>query len=175
MTLKRAQRPRARRGFTILELLIVIGILLAIGGIVLINVIGAQDRADIGVTKVQMNALEDAIMRFRADMKRYPTEEEGLTVLWSSTALEDEEQLASWGGPYLEKPAREDQWGSPWIYIFPSESENFDYDLVSSGPDREEGTDDDLSIHDSAVGEDGEEFDDFADFGSSGDSAGGSG
>ena len=67
-----------RRAFTILELLIVIAILLAIGGIVLINVLGAQDRADIGVTKVQMQSLEDALMRFKADMKRYPSEEEGV-------------------------------------------------------------------------------------------------
>ena len=160
---------RVRRAFTILELLIVIAILLAIGGIVLINVLGAQDRADVGVTKVQMQALEDALMRFRADMKRYPSEEEGVIVLWSSNALDDEEQMDAWGGPYLEKPVIEDQWGNEWVYRNPSELENMPYDLVSLGPDQEEGTDDDISIHDGVVGEDGELSDDFADFANTSD------
>ena len=80
------RRRFRRRAFTILELLIVIAILLAIGGIVLINVLGAQDRADVGVTQVQMQALVDAMKQFRVDMKRYPSEDEGVAVLWSSSS-----------------------------------------------------------------------------------------
>lgn len=155
-----------RRAFTILELLIVIGILLAIGGIVLVNVLGAQDRADVGVTKVQMQALEDGLMRFRGDMKRWPSDDEGVAVLWSSSNLEDED-VDAWGGPYLQKPVPTDQWGSEWVYQNPSETEGLPYDLISAGPDREEGTDDDLSIHDGVVGEDGSVDDEFADFTSS--------
>ena len=141
------RRRNTRRGFTIIELLIVIGILLAIGGIVLVNVIGAQDRADVGVTKVQMQGIEDGLQRFRVDMKRWPSEEEGVAVLWSSGGLEDEEDSSKWGGPYLQKPAPNDQWGSAWVY-------------------REEGTDDDLNIHDSIAGEDGSLDDEFSDFAS---------
>lgn len=165
----RARGRTVRRAFTILELLIVIAILLAIGGIVLINVLGAQDRADIGVTKVQMQALEDAMMRFKADMKRYPSEEEGVAVLWSTNALDDEEQADAWGGPYLQKPVAQDQWGNEWVYRNPSEIESMPYDLVSIGPDQEEGTDDDISIHDDVLGEDGEVSDDFADFANTSD------
>lgn len=153
-----------RRAFTILELLIVIAILLAIGGIVLINVLGAQDRADVGVTKIQMQSLQDALKQFKVDMKRYPSEEEGVVVLWSTSALDDDEQSAAWGGPYLEKPVSQDQWGSEWVYRNPSETEGLPYDLISIGPDQEEGTEDDLSIHDALMGEDGEMNDDFADF-----------
>ena len=162
------ERPRriTRRGFTIIELLIVIGILLAIGGIVLVNVIGAQDRADVGVTKVQMQGIEDGLQRFRVDMKRWPSEEEGVAVLWSSGGLEDEEDTSKWGGPYLQKPAPNDQWGSAWVYRNPSEIEGLSYDLISVGPDREEGTDDDLNIHDSIAGEDGSLDDEFSDFAS---------
>ena len=165
----RFQGRAVRRAFTILELLIVIAILLAIGGIVLINVIGAKDRADIGVTQVQMQALEDALQRFRVDMKRYPSEEEGVVVLWSTTSLDDEEQASAWGGPYLEKPVMKDQWGSEWVYRNPSETEGLPYDLVSLGPDQAEGTDDDLSIHDDLMGDDGEMGDEFADFANSTD------
>ncbi len=153
-----------RRAFTILELLIVIAILLAIGGIVLINVLGAQDRADIGVTQVQMQTLSNAMKQFRVDMKRYPSEEEGVAVLWSSSALEDEEAASAWGGPYLEKPVAKDQWGNEWVYRNPSDTEGLPYDLVSNGPDGEEDSDDDISIHDGMMGEDGDMDDDFADF-----------
>jgi general secretion pathway protein G len=160
------RRRNTRRGFTIIELLIVIGILLAIGGIVLVNVIGAQDRADIGVTKVQMQGIEDGLQRFRVDMKRWPSEEEGVAVLWSSGGLEDEDDSSKWGGPYLQKPVAADQWGSAWVYRNPSEIEGLSYDLISIGPDREEGTDDDLNIHESIAGEDGTLDDEFSDFSS---------
>ncbi|MDG2029594.1 MAG: type II secretion system major pseudopilin GspG [Phycisphaerales bacterium] len=166
------RRRIRRRAFTILELLIVIAILLAIGGIVLINVLGAQDRADIGVTQVQMQALVDGMKQFRVDMKRYPSEDEGVAVLWSSSALDDEEASGSWGGPYLEKPVAKDQWGNPWVYRNPSETEGLPYDLVSNGPDGEEDNDDDISIHDDMMGEDGEMGDDFSDFASPSDGGG---
>ena len=166
------RRRFRRRAFTILELLIVIAILLAIGGIVLINVLGAQDRADIGVTQVQMQALVDAMKQFRVDMKRYPSEDEGVAVLWSSSALDDEEAGSAWGGPYLEKPVAQDQWGNAWVYRNPSETEGLPYDLVSNGPDGEEDSDDDISIHDDMMGEDGEMGDDFSDFASPSDGAG---
>ena len=153
--------PRGRRGFSILELLIVIGILLAIGGLVLVNVMGARDRADIGNTKIQLNTFENALEQFRADLRRYPTEEEGLSVLWSNANLESDDDRTLWGGPYLRRPAPTDLWGSEWIYRQPSEIEGLPYDLISLGPDREEGTDDDISIHDGRLGEDGQPMDDF--------------
>jgi hypothetical protein len=103
-------------------------------------------------------------------MKRWPSEDEGIAVLWSSTNLDDEGDVDAWGGPYLEKPVTTDQWGSEWIYQNPSEVEGLPYGLVSIGPDREEGTEDDLSIHDDIVGEDGVVDDEFADFTTSTDS-----
>ena len=150
-----------RRGFTILELLIVIGILLAIGGLVLVNVLGASEKADEGNTRLQMQAIEQALEQFRVEMKRWPSEEEGVAVLWSASNLEADEDQDRWGGPYLKKPAPEDLWGNAWIYRQPSEIEGLDYDLISVGPDGEEGTEDDISINESMVGEDGsldEEF-----------------
>ncbi len=151
----------ARRGFTILELLIVIGILLAIGGLVLVNVLGASEKADVGNTKLQLQAFEGALEQFKAEMKRWPSEEEGIVVLWSSSTLDSDEDRERWGGPYLKKPAPRDLWGNEWIYRQPSEIEGLDYDLLSLGPDGEEGTDDDISIHESMVGDDGSLEEDF--------------
>ena len=67
MSPNRLARPvRVRRGFTILELLIVIGILLAIGGLVLVNVLGASEKADAGNTRIQLQAFEQALEQFKA-------------------------------------------------------------------------------------------------------------
>ena len=163
--LNRPRRQMTRRGFTILELLIVIGIILAIGGIVTVNLMGMSDKADTSITKVKIQNFERALNNFKIDMKRFPTEEEGLTVLWDGEILEDETTMAKWQGPYLEEPAPKDTWGFEWIYRAPSETEGVAFDIVSVGPDGEEGTDDDLTNLDGRVGSDGEPLDDdFSDF-----------
>jgi len=164
-------RNSPRRAFTILELLIVIGILLAIGALVVINVMGSQEKADKKLTLVQLQAFKNAIDQFRADMKRIPTQEEGLKVLWSREGL-DETDAERWGGPYLTDPKKIDAWGSEWLYKVPSEIEGIDFDIVSIGPDRQEGNEDDISLAKerarSAGGEDA-----FSDFKSPGTGVGG--
>jgi general secretion pathway protein G len=162
------RRPVARRGFTIIELLIVIGIILAIGGLVLVNVTGASDKADLKLARVQIQAFNQALEQFKVDMKRFPSEEEGLAVLWNKELVEDEEEMGKWQGPYLKAPSVKDTWGNEWLYRNPSEIEGVAYDIVSFGPDKEEGTDDDITSNDGMVGEDGETFDEFSDFSSSG-------
>jgi general secretion pathway protein G len=156
-------RGRMRRAFTLIELLIVIAILLAIGGIVLVNLLPAKDQADIDLTRVQIDTFEQALKRFRVDLKRWPTEDEGLAVLWNPDGLEDENDQAAWKGPYLEKAAPLDTWKQAWIYHQPSElREGAEYDIISMGPDKEEGTDDDIHNHMrelNAQGEYDEEFD----------------
>lgn len=164
-------RSPRRRAFTILELLIVIGILLAIGALVVINVMGTQEKADKKLTIVQLQAFRNAIDQFRADMKRIPTQEEGLKVLWSREGL-DENDAQRWGGPYLSDPKRVDAWGTEWIYKVPAEIEGIEYDIISAGPDRQEGSEDDISLARerarSAGGDDA-----FSDFRSPGTGVGG--
>lgn len=155
-----------RRAFSLIELLIVIAILLAIGGLVVVNLLPAKDQADIDLTRVQIDTFEQAMKRFKLDMKRWPSEEEGVKALWSSAALEDEEDEANWNGPYLEKPAPKDTWGGEWIYRNPSEiREGAPYDIVSMGPDGEEDTDDEVHNHQRDMDEEGEFDDEFDDFG----------
>lgn len=164
----RRPRPVLRRAFTILELLIVIGIILAIGGLVLVNVLGASEKADKSLVQAQIQAFNRALEQYKVEMKRYPSEEEGLVVLWNGEELEDEDDSSKWGGPYLKEGTPNDVWGSEWIYRNPSEVEGVAYDIVSIGPDKEEGTDDDISSNDGRVGADGEPLDDFSDFSPSG-------
>ena len=166
-------RRIARRGFTILELLIVIGILLAIGSLVLVNVLGAIEKADVQLTRVQLDTFEDALDRFRVEMKRFPSEEEGLAVLWSKDAIANDDDKAKYGEPYLKEPKPKDTWGSEWIYRAPSTIiEGANYDIVSIGPDKQEGTEDDITNHDGRKEDANGEFSDFA--GGSGGSGGSS-
>ncbi len=170
----RIRRAR-RRAFTLIELLIVIAILLAIGGLVAVNVMSAKDQADVDLTTSQIDQFDAAIKLFRLHMNRYPTTEEGLTVLWSVDALDDEDEAATWKGPYLDEPRPNDDWGNPWVYTFPSEIRDNEsmYDIVSAGPDGEEDTDDDITNHDRFRDADGEIAEEFEDFGTDADSGSG--
>ena len=170
----RIQRA-VRRAFTLIELLIVIAILLAIGGLVAVNVMSAKDQADVDLATIQIDSFNAAIKRFRLDLNRYPTEGEGLAVLWSQDAIEDEEEAVNWKGPYLDDPKPTDDWGNDWIYRFPSEIRDSEtmYDIVSIGPDGEEDTDDDITNHDRFRDAEGDISEEFEDFGSDADSGAG--
>ena len=72
------RRGRTRRGLTLIELLIVIAILLAIGGLVVVNVMPRKAEADVDLTRVQIDSFENALKQFQLHMKRLPTTEEGL-------------------------------------------------------------------------------------------------
>ena len=133
-----------------------------------INLLGQQERADSGTTRIQIQNLNTALEQFKVDLKRFPSEDEGLAVLWDKELLEDESDLDKWQGPYLSQPVVRDMWGSEWVYRNPSEIEGVAYDIVSVGPDKEEGTDDDLSSNDARMDADGEMRDEFSDFAPSG-------
>ena len=147
----------ARGAFTLIEVLIVIAILLAIGGLVVVNLLPTKDKADVDLQIVQFDSISRALDQFKLDMKRYPSSEEGLSALWNKSVLENEDDAAGWRGPYLQDPVTKDKWNKPLVYRFPGEirGEQF-FDLVSSGPDGQEGTEDDITNHDRHKGEDGE-------------------
>ncbi len=139
------RRRVARRGFTLVEVMIVIAIILALASLIGIAVFNRFGEAQENITKIQMKTVEDALESFRLDFNRYPTDEEGLNVLWSSTNLENPEDEDKWS-PYLESPSPNDQWDNPWGYRQISEyGDETKYDLWSYGPDGEEGTDDDIT------------------------------
>ncbi len=174
-TSEAAARPVRRSGFTLIELLIVIAILLAIGGLVVTSLLPRGDQAKLDLQRVQLDLISNAFQQFRLDLDRWPTEEEGIEVLWKQDTLEDENDYERWRGPYLEQPVTEDRWGNELVYHFPGEirGESY-YDLVAVGPDGEEGSDDDITNHDRLRGADGEISED-ADFGALGSDGGGAG
>lgn len=135
------------RGFTLLEMLIVIAIILMLAGIVAYNLIGTQEEAEEDSVRVQISSLVSALQTFRVEMKRWPTEEEGLAVLWSADALGNEADSGNWR-KLMNNPVPNDGFGHPWVYHAPSELvEGEPFDIISVGRDGEEGTEDDITNH----------------------------
>jgi general secretion pathway protein G len=134
------KKTRNKPGFTLMEImavLIIIGLLATLVGT---QALKQVKRAQIETTKANLKTLHNAVIQFYADTGRYPTEEEGLTVL-----IEQPSDVENWDTEgYLEQTQiPKDGWGQDFIYErFPESGKQFV--IRSCGPDREPGTDDDM-------------------------------
>jgi len=128
---------RKNRGFTLLELLVVLVIL----GL-LASLVGPQVLKQVGGSKRKAAALQiaefgTALDLFNLETGRYPTTQEGLQAL-----IEKPGNVRFWNGPYLKKSLiRVDPWGADYVYRAPGE--RGDYDLYSLGADSREGGEED--------------------------------
>jgi general secretion pathway protein G len=133
--------PVAMRGFTLLELLVVILIIGLLTGIVAPRLMGQIARSERTAAKAQIDSLGKALDAYRIDMGRYPSTAEGLTVL-----LQGPTSDPRWRGPYLKGVVPLDPWGRPFEYRSPGSS-GADFDLLSFGKDqRPGGSGDDADI-----------------------------
>ena len=131
---------RKQRGFTLLELLVVIVIIGLLAGYVAPRYFSQVGRSEIQVARAQIESLEKALDQYRLDMRRYPSTEEGLQALIAKPA-----EAQAWSGPYLKKAVPLDPWGRPYVYRTPGQKGEFE--LVSYGRDgRPGGTGEDADI-----------------------------
>ena len=128
------KRKRTKAGFTLVELLVVLVILMVIGTIAVQNFGGEEDKAKVKATKASFTSLENALERFKLDVGRYPTAEEGLAALYDAPAGVD-----GWAGKYLTKRrSLRDAWDHDYIYKIPGPNDE-PYEIMSLGADGAEG------------------------------------
>ncbi len=134
LKLKPTQRSIAQmmRGFTLLELLVVMVIIGLLAGYVGPKYFAQIGKSEIKVARAQIDALEKSLDQFRLDTGHYPSAEEGLSALVTRPANE-----VRWDGPYLKKGVPKDPWDSAYVYKIPGE--HSEYDLLSFGKDGQPG------------------------------------
>ncbi len=137
---RRVCRACASRGFTLLELLVVMVIIGLLAGLVAPRYFEQVGKSNVKIARAQIVSLGQALDQYRLDVGTYPTTEEGLD------ALVNKPQSASrWSGPYLQKAVPVDPWDRPYQYRSPGE--HGDYDLFSLGKDgRGGGTGENVTI-----------------------------
>jgi general secretion pathway protein G len=120
------------KGFTLLELLVVIVIIGLLAGYVAPRYFGQVGKSEVQVARAQLDSLEKALDQYRLDNRHYPSAEQGLDAL-----VNKPEGEASWGGPYLKKSLPNDPWGHAYVYRVPGS--RAEYDLFSLGRDGKPG------------------------------------
>jgi general secretion pathway protein G len=126
-------RVRTRsRGFTLLELLVVIVIIGMLAGLVAPRYFDQVSKSNAKIAKAQIDSLEKALDAYRLDVGNYPTTEQGLESLNTRP-----QNLEKWAGPYLKKAVPPDPWGAAYVYKSPGE--HGEYDLMSLGKDGQPG------------------------------------
>jgi general secretion pathway protein G len=124
------------RGFSLLELLVVLLIMGLLAGLVGQRLFTKFDDSKITTTQTQIRMFKGALETMRLDISRFPTQEEGLQLL--TTAPADDRIKARWRGPYLDEAVPLDPWGSPYQYSLPGTGAQ-PYALYSFGADGKRG------------------------------------
>ena len=109
------------KGFTLLELLVVIVIIGLLAGYVAPRYFSQVGKSEIQVARAQIDALEKAVDQYRLDNRRYPTSEEGLAAVQ----------------PYMKKAVPSDPWGRAYVYQIPGDKA--EYTVLSYGRDGKPG------------------------------------
>ncbi len=118
---------RNERGFTLVELIVVMVIIGMLAALVFPKLIPKVGKGKQSAAKAQIELLGQAVDQFRLDTGRYPTTSEGLNMLMTNPGVQ------GWDGPYLKKAVPNDPWGRPYNYQSPGS--HGDYDLTSLGAD----------------------------------------
>ncbi|MGV3581290.1 MAG: type II secretion system major pseudopilin GspG [Methylophilus sp.] len=124
---------KSSRGFTLLELLVVMVIIGLLAGYVGPKYFEQIGKSETKTAKAQIDALGKALDQYRIDTGSYPSTEQGLAALNKNPGSSEK-----WSGPYLKKDVPNDPWDKPYIYKHPGEHGG-DYDLYSLGKDGQQG------------------------------------
>lgn len=128
--------PAMQKGFTLLEILIVLGILGGIMAFVLTQVAGQSEQAKRQETVMRASQIQQALMRYQVDVGRYPDSSAGIAALWNNPGS------GKWSGPYIEEKEAVDGWKNPFEFELTGKGPK----LISRGKDGEPGSGDDITF-----------------------------
>jgi general secretion pathway protein G len=164
------QSRRDARGFTLMEMLVVLGILAMLLALVVPRILGTQKKADVSTAQSQIKLLQKCLQGYFLDMKEFPTTDQGLKALIEKPSDLSDEAAKRWAGPYTDDGTLpKDPWGHEYQYEYPpthgaaDSTQNADDtkktssanpDIWSFGPDGEDGTDDDICNWSQSQGKD---------------------
>ncbi|BCV34729.1 MULTISPECIES: type II secretion system major pseudopilin GspG [Shewanella] len=134
------QSNNRQKGFTLLEVMVVIVILGILASMVVPNLMGNKDKADQQKAVSDIVALENQLDMYKLDNSVYPTTEQGLEALVQKPTISPEPRNYRDGGYVKRLPM--DPWGNPYLLMSPGEHGKID--VFSSGPDSQPGTEDDI-------------------------------
>jgi len=133
---------KTSKGFTLLELLVVIVIVGLLAGYVAPRYFSQVGKSEVQVARAQIDSLEKALDQYRLDTRHYPNAEQGLDALVNKPATE-----ANWAGPYLRKAVPADPWGRAYVYRTPGTKGEFDlFSLGRDGKPGGSGEDSDIGL-----------------------------
>ena len=124
------------RGFTLLEMLVVLVIIGLLAGLVGPKMFSKVDSSKVQTAQTQVKMLKGTLETMRLSIGRFPTTEEGLALL--NDPPKDEKLRAKWTGPYLDEALPNDPWGNPYQYSVPG-SNGQPFALYSFGADGKKG------------------------------------
>ena len=126
-------RKNRERGFTLVEMLVVITIIALIMSLVGPRVLNYLSESKVKAAKIQIQSFSSSLDLFYLDTGRYPTSAEGLNALVTPTGA-----IQGWNGPYLKGGVvPKDPWGNPYVYRSPAERSK--YQIMSYGSDGQDG------------------------------------
>ena len=126
-----------KRGFTLIEIMVVIVILALLAALVAPKLMGRTDDAKIGTTKTQIKQIETALKLYKLDNGIFPSTEQGLNALLTKPTVGVIPKNYKEGGYLESKQMPKDGWGNDFIYVSPGE--HGDYDMASYGADGAKG------------------------------------
>ena len=133
--MKQRQFNRFRRGFTLIEMLVVILILSILAALIIPKLVGRADDAKVAAAKSDIASMSSAIEQYRLDNGSYPSSDDGLMALRVRPS-----NANNWKGPYLEKDVPNDPWGNQYVYQSPGPSGQ-DFLITTYGADGAPGGD----------------------------------
>lgn len=129
---------RHRKGFTLMEVLLVLVILVVLASMAVTVFTGTQEKADKQAAAGQVGILKGAVEMYRFHTRSYPDDLDGLVNKPSDSRLAEK-----WAGKYIDKVPK-DPWGNDYRFAAPGKHNADSFDVWSLGPDGQDGTDDDI-------------------------------